>query len=130
MYTKWKINTIRFKWQHIKNTKFADGNPGPGLEQAQKCGLNWIMGSWHPSSWYLDLRRQYRCKQTMKNLHGFASTQKDGDHTLSWNKWQHKHGYYKQHVLNDNINQNTHGFPPVGMVIVNSLNRFTTKIES
>jgi hypothetical protein len=53
----------------------------------------------------------------MKNLHGFASTQKD--HTLvSWNE----HGYYKQHVLYHNSNQNTHSFPiPVGRVIVKDL---------
>jgi hypothetical protein len=29
-----------------KTTIYGSGNPGPGLEQAQKCGrLNWLMGS-------------------------------------------------------------------------------------
>ena len=41
-------------------------------------------------SWYLGLQRQQRFKQTIKNLHRFASSQRD--HILSkTNEWHHKH---------------------------------------
>ena len=59
----------------LKKTTTCDvGNPRPGLGQAHKCvGIK-------PTSirsWYLDLQQQYIYKQTITNLHWFASTQTD-----------------------------------------------------
>jgi len=53
-------------------------NPGPGFGQVHKCGGVKPVNRIQPLlSWWLDLQRQYIYKQTIKNMHIFASTQKE-----------------------------------------------------
>ena len=72
---------------HTKRKTYDVGNPGPGYGQAQKCsGVKPANGIPTLPSWQLDPQWQYLYKQTIKNLHRFASTY------YHKNEWQHKHG--------------------------------------
>ena len=92
-----KVNNNLSSSLNTKKTTTSNvGNPGPDLEQAQKCdGVELVNGIPNPTfdNWISNVNT-YTCihKRYKKKLHRFAFTQKD--HIPSQNGWQQKHGEY------------------------------------
>ena len=105
--SSYKRNTHLSSSLNTKETTTYDaGNIGLDLGQAQQCSrVTPVNGTPMLPSWKQDFLSHYIYKRTIKNLHRFASTQKNPQ-TIT--------------KMNDNINMNL--FPPVIIWAIHTYN--------